>query len=157
MSNSCNPVDCPPRHLCPWSFPGKNTGVGCHFFLQGVFQTQGSDPSLLHCRWIFYWLSHKGSPTVERVWRKHAREHHGSCWVGQKKVRLSFSVPAYGKKPEQTFWPTQYNVKNKALLYSVLLKSLRFNFLSNQTICPNMATFLSHLIADKMLHLWKDQ
>ena len=77
--------------------------------------------------------------------------------LAKKKVRLSFSVPAYGKKPEQTFWPTQYTVKNKALLYSVLLKSLRFNFFSNQTICPNMATFLSHLIADKMLHLWKDQ
>ena len=33
----CDPVDCmqPTRHLCPWNFPGKNTGVGCHFLLQG--------------------------------------------------------------------------------------------------------------------------
>ena len=29
-------------------FPGKNTGVGCHFFLQGIFSTQGSNPSLLY-------------------------------------------------------------------------------------------------------------
>ena len=29
---------------CPWSFPGKNTGVGCHFLLQGIFPTQGSNP-----------------------------------------------------------------------------------------------------------------
>ena len=28
--------------LCPWDFPGKNTGVGCHFLLQGFFPTQGS-------------------------------------------------------------------------------------------------------------------
>ena len=31
----------------PWDFPGKNTGVGCHFFLQGIFLTQGSNPRLL--------------------------------------------------------------------------------------------------------------
>ena len=39
------------RLLCPWNFPGKNTGVGCHFLLQGIFPTQGSNPhflSLLH-------------------------------------------------------------------------------------------------------------
>ena len=31
-----------------WNFPGKKTGVGCHFLLQGIFLTQGSNPSLLH-------------------------------------------------------------------------------------------------------------
>ena len=29
-------------------FPGKNTGVGSHFFLQGIFPTQGLNPHLLH-------------------------------------------------------------------------------------------------------------
>ena len=38
----------PARLLCPWTLPGKNTGVGCHFLLQGIFQTQGSNPYLLH-------------------------------------------------------------------------------------------------------------
>ena len=33
-----------------WDSPGKNTGVGCHFLLQGIFPTQESNPSLLHCR-----------------------------------------------------------------------------------------------------------
>ena len=28
--------------ICPWNFPGKNTGVGCHFLLQGIFPTQVS-------------------------------------------------------------------------------------------------------------------
>ena len=41
-------------HPCPWDFPGENTGVGCHFFLQGIFQTQGLNPGLLHCRHILY-------------------------------------------------------------------------------------------------------
>ena len=36
------------RLLCPWDFLGKNTGVGCHFLLQGIFQIQGSNPHLLH-------------------------------------------------------------------------------------------------------------
>ena len=49
------------RFLCPWDFPGKDTGVGCHFLLQGIFPTQGSNPGLLHCRQILYRLSYKGS------------------------------------------------------------------------------------------------
>ena len=32
----------PAKLLCPWDFPGKNTGVGCHFLLQGIFLTRGS-------------------------------------------------------------------------------------------------------------------
>ena len=44
----------PTRLLWPWDFPGKNAGVGCHFFLQGIFPTQGSNPHLLHCRQILY-------------------------------------------------------------------------------------------------------
>ena len=42
--------------------PGKNTGVGCHALLQGIFPTQGLNPGLLHCRQILYHLSHQGSP-----------------------------------------------------------------------------------------------
>ena len=56
----------PARLLWPWDFPGKNTGVGCHFLLQGIFPTQGSNPHcLLH---LLHWqadslpLSHLGSP-----------------------------------------------------------------------------------------------
>ena len=42
------------RLLCPWDFPGKNTGVGCHFHLQGLFPTQGLNPCLLHWQAIFF-------------------------------------------------------------------------------------------------------
>ena len=44
--------------------PGKNSGVGCHALLQGVFPTQGSNPDLPHCRWILNHLSHQGSPSM---------------------------------------------------------------------------------------------
>ena len=43
----------PSRILCPWNFLGKNTGAGCHFFLQGIFPTQRLNPHLLcllHCQ-----------------------------------------------------------------------------------------------------------
>ena len=37
--------------VCPWDFQGKNTGVGCHSLLQGIFPIQGSNSRLLHCKW----------------------------------------------------------------------------------------------------------
>ena len=61
----CNHVDCmePARLLCPWDSLGKNTGVGCHALLQGIFLTQGSNPGVLQadCRQTLYHLSHQGS------------------------------------------------------------------------------------------------
>ena len=47
----CDPMK-PARLPCPWAFSGKNTGVGCHFLLQGIFLAQGSNLSLLH---LLHW------------------------------------------------------------------------------------------------------
>ena len=44
----------PIRLLCLWDFPGKNTRVGYHALLQGMFPTQRSNLCLLHCRQILY-------------------------------------------------------------------------------------------------------
>ena len=52
------------RLLCPWDSLGKNTGVGCHFLLQGIFPIQGSNPHLLYllpCGRILCRLSHQGN------------------------------------------------------------------------------------------------
>ena len=45
----------------PWNSLGQNTEVGNLSLLQGIFPTQASNPSLLHCGQILYQLSHKGS------------------------------------------------------------------------------------------------
>ena len=45
----------PARLLCPWDYPGKNTGVGCHFLLQ-VISTQESNPHLLQVSFITEWF-----------------------------------------------------------------------------------------------------
>ena len=63
MSDSVRPHRRQPTRLhCPWDSPGKNTGVGCHSLLLGIFPTQGSKPGLLYCRQILYCLSHQESP-----------------------------------------------------------------------------------------------
>ena len=63
VSDSLQPSGLQPtRLLHPWDFPGKNTRVGCHFLLQGIFLTQGSNSGLPHCRKMLYPLSHQGSP-----------------------------------------------------------------------------------------------
>ena len=61
VSDSLRPYGLKPtRLLCPWDFPSKSTGVGCHFLLQGIFLTQGLNPGLPHCRQTLYRLSHEG-------------------------------------------------------------------------------------------------
>ena len=58
LSDSLSPDGLlPTRLLCPWDFPGKTTGMGCHALLQGIFLTQGSNlhllPEILHfSRWM---------------------------------------------------------------------------------------------------------
>ena len=50
----------PVRLLWPWNFPGRNTGVGCHFLLQRIFRTQGSNQHFL-CQVPYHWC-HQRSP-----------------------------------------------------------------------------------------------
>ena len=51
----------PPKLLCPWNSPGKNTEVGSYSLVQGIFPTQGWNLHLLHCKQILYHLSQQGS------------------------------------------------------------------------------------------------
>ena len=84
----CNPME-PARLPCPWDFPGKNTGVGCHFLLQEIFPTQGLNPGLLHCRQRLYHLSHQGR--AQCVWiltltRTNRCKSPVSVWVSCEKA-----------------------------------------------------------------------
>ena len=61
----CDPVDYSlPGFSVHEILQGKNTGMGCHVLLQGIFQTQGLNLVLLHCRQILYHLSYQGSPLL---------------------------------------------------------------------------------------------
>ena len=52
VAQSCLTFDDPMDCSLPRNFPGKSTGVGCHFLLQEIFPTQGSNQGLPHCRQI---------------------------------------------------------------------------------------------------------
>ena len=72
----------------------KNTGVGCHFLLQGIFLTQGLNPGLLHCRQILFHLSHQGSTTKRLI----------LTMIGKKMLQERLSVkPQYMRE-----WKGQY-------------------------------------------------
>ena len=58
----CKPMTIAARFLCSWDSPGENIKVCSHSLLQGIFLTQGSNPGLLHCGQILYYLTHQGSP-----------------------------------------------------------------------------------------------
>ena len=59
VSNSLWPYGLQPaRLLCPWNSPGRTTGVGCYFLLQGIFLTQGWNSGLLHAgRFFTVWAT----------------------------------------------------------------------------------------------------
>ena len=82
--------------MIPWRhFPGKNTGVGCHFLLQGIFLTQGSNPGLLHCRQILYhWATREAYP-IYRVTSNLPSKYISSpkAHVAPSKVLSSLSTP----------------------------------------------------------------
>ena len=73
----CNPVVGSLPGSSVWGiFPGKNTGVGCHFLHQGIFQTQGSNLGLLHCRQIRHRLSNQGDPRRGWTGENSLEENH---------------------------------------------------------------------------------
>ena len=67
----------PSRFLCLWNSPGKNTGVGCDFLLQGIFLTQGSNLGPLHCRQILY------------HWATSGGLNRGACFKGTGGLRMN--------------------------------------------------------------------
>ena len=69
----------PNRLLCSWDCPGKNTGVSCHFLLQGIFLTQGSNLPLLHWQADCLPLNHQGRPYCRSAVAAAAAKSLQSC------------------------------------------------------------------------------
>ena len=75
MSDSRDSTDCSLLgSSCPWNSPGKNTGVDCHFLLQGIFLTQEFNLCLLYRRQILYRLSYQEVESTFRYFRKYFRK-----------------------------------------------------------------------------------
>ena len=94
------------RFLCPWHFPGKNTGVSCHFFLQGIFLTLESNPGLLHCRQILYPLSYTGSPRNMGKYQRISDPHLTLTLYAAPSNKLPL-LPPPNVYPNFLFWNVQ--------------------------------------------------
>ena len=92
------------RFLHPRDFLGKNIGVGCHFLLQGIFPTQGSNPGLPHCRQTLYRLSHQGSLCLILGWPKLKKLNE---LLGQPGIIVVVTSPCHGV-PGPLSWLLEY-------------------------------------------------
>ena len=91
MSSSLRPQGLyPAKFLCPWNLPGKNTEVGSHSLLQGIFPSQGSNLGLPHCRQILYCLNHRKVP---RIWEQAAISSSKGSSRPRDQARVSCSLP----------------------------------------------------------------
>ena len=86
--------------------PGKNTGVGSHSLLQGIFPTQGSKPGLPYFRQTIYRLSHQGSLCKTYIHKyihthTHTRVHTVRGFI-LKSNRMGESFPVEMEEPLDT-------------------------------------------------------
>ena len=118
MSDSLQPHGLQPtRLLYPWDSPVKNTSVGCHFLLQGIFPTQGSNPCLLHWQVDSLPLSHQGSPY---------------CWWGTRVGEFGVHLCALLKKKSEK--SSGGGAKEKAFPSRLV----RFQMLCSQFASPQL-------------------
>ena len=87
MSDSLQPHGLqPPRLLCPWNFPGKNTGMGCHSLLQGIFPTQELNSGLLNFAGRFFNIP------IQKILTRQGTSSFSSIVQSSNHVRL-FETP----------------------------------------------------------------
>ena len=116
------PVAC--INLLPqWDFLGKSTGVDCHFLLQRIFPTQGSNPSLPHCRQMLYHLSYQGSPSGYSRCREKINVNIYQVLLSH---RLSFLVNSTQSREHK--YLRIYRKKNLSHSYSTYIIALKFSF-----------------------------
>ena len=83
--------------LCPCDFPGKDTGVGCHFLLQEILPMQGSNPHLLHWQVDSLRLSYQGRGTRES-------DLHLKAWAEDKGKPWKWCLPTHLPPPDWQQW-----------------------------------------------------
>ena len=102
-----------------------SSGVGCHFLLQGIFLTQGSNPDLLHCRQILYHFNHQGSLTLHKWYLRPwdwMKSHRRSVYIEQKS----------GVKPESWFIPIHGGEENEEEAAKMTETQWRIRYKKNQ-------------------------
>ena len=84
----------------PRDFPSKHTRVGCHFLLQEIFSTQGSDPCLPHCKQVLYcWATREAQSKISPRLNAALSPYYKSEKQDQKDEMVSSDCIAF---PEHT-------------------------------------------------------
>ena len=109
----------PTRLLRPWDFPGKSTGVSCHFLLQGIFLSQGSNQqwnlnlvpfySKTYCLFTKAMATHSSTLAWKIPWTEgpgglpsmgsHRVRHDWSDLAAAAAATLEFQRPEWGLQP----------------------------------------------------------
>ena len=84
-----------------WLFPGKNSEVGFHFLLQGIFLTQGSNFGLRHYSHILSYLSHQGSPVVVQF---RSVQSLSRVWLFATPWTVAYQTPWSMEFSRQEYW-----------------------------------------------------
>jgi len=102
--------------------------VGCHFLLQGIFPTQGSNLGLLHCRQILYHLSPQGSPLLSCKWvhRYHLSRFHIYILIND----ICFSLSGL-----------LYSITGSGFIYLIRTSSNVFLFMAESMVYTCTTTF----------------
>ena len=132
----CSFKDCnPPGSSVHGESPGKNTGVGCHALLQGIFPTQALKQGLLHYRKVFYQLSYQGSPP-----------NHCCCEVASV---VSDSVRPHRRQPS----PWDSPGKNTGVGCHCLLQCMKVKSESEVAqSCPTLSDPMDCSLPDSSIH-----
>ena len=105
--------------LWPQDSPGKNTGVGCHALLQGIFPTQESNTylRLLHCRQILYgWTT---GEALNQVYsniklKVFLKKQHANIILSYKLHKIPFNAHLVNSHPPQLkagWWHKQSHIE----------------------------------------------
>ena len=130
----------PTRLLCPWNSPGKDSGVGIHSLLWGIFPTQGPNLGLLHCRQLLYHLSHQVSPILI-IYSAHITY-----------LVVSNSLWPHGLQPTRLLCPWNFPSRNTGVECHFILQGI---FLT-QGLKPYLF-HLHHWQVDSLLLVWSGE
>ena len=126
-------------HQAPlWDSSGKNTGVGGHVLLQGIFPTQEFNPyllHLLHCKEVLYPLSHLGSPVLAELFLWYISK---TCTFILKDYSVCLILEILlGSRPKISF----FNQESKGTDFTLGSQFLLFVFAKHPLHCAMVLIF----------------
>ena len=137
------------RLLCPWDSPGKNTGAGCHFLLQGIFLTQGLNPSLPHCGQILYhWATTGITASLRRLLKASGAEAARTqvSWTPGSTVHCSTSVLNLFSNQDRSNFAFFSSTCKSVHVYTILTHTHNWEILNRDYIGRGINTSLGMLL-----------